>query len=179
MFDHYELILLRLSIKVMESVYLGIGSNLGDRESNLRNAVEKAEEFAGKIVKVSSVYETEPWGFSSVDQFLNMVVEIKTSLRPSGLLGRLLMIESLMGRLREGKQYSSRIIDIDILFYGHHAIRTKTLEIPHPRLHERKFVLVPLAEIAPDLVHPGLKKDIAHLLSECSDKSKVSQLKDF
>lgn len=179
MFDRDDLILLSQGILNMESVYLGIGSNLGDRESNLRNAVEKLGEYAGKILKVSSVYETEPWGFKSDEKFLNMVVELETSLKPSGLLGRLLMIESMMGRLREGKQYSSRIIDIDILFYGNLGCYTKALEIPHPKLHERKFVLAPLAEIVPDLVHPVLKKSITQLLSECSDKGNVIRLYFF
>jgi len=173
MFEQYDLILLNRANQLMKSVYLGIGSNLGDRKVNLRNAVEKAEELTGKIVKVSSVYETEPWGFSSDDQFLNMVVKIKTSLKPSELLERLLMVESLMGRLREGKKYSSRIIDIDILFYGKQVVRTEVLEIPHPELYKRKFVLVPLAEIAPDLVHPVFKKSISELLQECSDESKI------
>jgi 2-amino-4-hydroxy-6-hydroxymethyldihydropteridine diphosphokinase len=173
MFDRDDLILLRPGILIMESAYLGIGSNLGERESNLRNSVEKLGEYAGKIVKVSSVYETDPWGFSSDDKFLNMVIELETSLKPSGLLGRLLMIESMMGRLREGKQYSSRIIDIDILFYGDLGCYTKALEIPHPKLHERKFVLVPLAEIAPNLVHPVFKKSVSELLRECSDESKI------
>lgn len=163
----------------LKSVFLGLGSNLGNRESNLRNAVEKIAEHAGEIINVSSVYETEPWGFSSDDYFLNMVIEIKTSLKPSGLLGRLLMIESLMGRLREGKQYSSRIIDIDVLFYSSQVVKTEVLEIPHPKIHERKFVLVPLAEIAPDMIHPVLKKSNSQLLSECSDKGKVKRLKHF
>lgn len=178
MFDQSNLILLRMGTNEMKSVFLGLGSNLGDREGNLRNAVEKLGEYAGKIVKASSVYETEPWGFSSDDKFLNMVLELETSLNPSGLLERLLMIESMMGRLREGKQYSSRNIDIDILFFGDLGCYTKALEIPHPKLHERKFVLVPLAEIAPDMIHPVMKKDIMTLLKECQDNGKVKRIKN-
>jgi 2-amino-4-hydroxy-6-hydroxymethyldihydropteridine diphosphokinase len=157
----------------MKRVFLGIGTNLGDRENNLKKAVEKIEEFIGRINASSSVYETEPWGFRSENDFLNMAVEVETELKPSGLLGRLLMIESLLGRLREGKEYASRIIDIDILFYGDNIIETKALTVPHPRIPERKFVLVPLCEIAPDLVHPVIKKSIQTLLKKCPDKNKV------
>src|SRR5664280_1109965 len=102
----------------MKRIFLGLGTNLGDREKNLEQALDKIAEVIGIIVSRSSVYETEPWGFQSSDQFLNMVIGVDTNLKPSGLLGRLLMIESLLGRLRDGKQYSSRIIDIDILLYG-------------------------------------------------------------
>ena len=157
----------------MKRVYLGLGTNLGSREENLKHAIEKIEEYIGPVVKASSVYETEPWGFSSENQFLNMAVEIETSLKPSGLLGRLLMIESMLGRLREGKEYKSRIIDLDILLYDKQIITKGDLTIPHPRLHERKFVLVPLCEIAPDIIHPVLEKSISELLKECKDKSKV------
>ncbi len=157
----------------MKRVFLGLGSNLGTRDQNLRQAMEKIMEFIGPVIRISSVYETEPWGFWSEDQFLNLVVEVETDLKPSGLLGRLLMIESLLGRLREGKGYKSRTIDIDILFYGKQVINKGDLKIPHARLHERRFVLVPLVEIAPDLVHPVLKKNMTTLLEECNDKGKV------
>jgi len=161
----------------MKKVFLGIGTNLGDREACLKSAIECIMESIGTVVRTSSVYETEPWGFSSDDQFLNMTVEVETALQPSGLLGRMLMIEARMGRLRSGKGYSSRLIDLDILLYGNKILNTKSLIIPHPRLHERKFVLVPLCEIAPDIVHPVLKNDIKTLLTECKDKSKVIKLK--
>jgi 2-amino-4-hydroxy-6-hydroxymethyldihydropteridine diphosphokinase len=157
----------------MKRLFLGIGTNLGDRENNLKFAVDKIGEYIGQIVHCSSIYETEPWGFESENQFLNMAVEVKTKLKPSGLLGRLLMIESLLGRLREGKIYASRIIDLDILLYNDQIIETKALVIPHPRMHERKFVLAPLCEIAPEVVHPKLGKDMKSLLKECPDKSKV------
>jgi 2-amino-4-hydroxy-6-hydroxymethyldihydropteridine diphosphokinase len=157
----------------MKRVFLGIGTNLGDRKNNLQNAVEKIGEHIGKVVQCSSVYETEPWGFETKDQFLNMVVEVETKLKPSGVLGRLLMIESLLGRLREGKLYTSRIIDIDVLLYNDQVIEKEALIIPHPRMHERKFVLVPLCEIASEVIHPKFGKDIKSLLKECRDKGRV------
>jgi 2-amino-4-hydroxy-6-hydroxymethyldihydropteridine diphosphokinase len=162
----------------MKRVFLGIGTNLGDREANLRATAESINESIGKVVLSSSVYETEPWGFSSDNQFLNMVAEVETSLNPSGLLGRILMVEAKMGRLRRGEEYTSRLIDLDILLYGDRILNTKSLVIPHPKLHERKFVLVPLCEIAADLVHPVLKKDSRTMLKECSDIGEVKKSLD-
>lgn len=159
----------------MKKVYLGLGTNLGNREENLNQAIEKIREFVGPVIRVSSLYETEPWGFSSESLFLNMVAEVDTKLKPSGLLGRLLMIESFLGRLREVKKYTSRIIDIDILFYGDRIIDNKALQVPHPLLQERRFVLVPLSEIAPGFIHPVIKKSIKRLLEECQDKSEVTK----
>jgi 2-amino-4-hydroxy-6-hydroxymethyldihydropteridine diphosphokinase len=155
------------------NAFLGIGTNLGDREVNLQEVLVRIEESIGEILAVSSVYETEPWGFESKDWFLNMILFIRTDLKPSGLLGRLLIIEALMGRVRDEKDYKSRIIDIDILLYENETISEPGLTIPHPRLHKRRFVLVPLCEINPDGIHPVLKKSFASLLSECQDKSKV------
>lgn len=157
----------------MRKVFLGLGSNLGKREENLKQAMEKIMEFIGPVIRISSVYETEAWGFQSEYLFLNIVAEAETNLKPSGLLGRLLMIESLLGRLREGKGYKSRTIDIDILLYGKQIINKGDLKIPHARMHERRFVLVPFCEIAPGRIHPVLGKDMATLLKECKDKGKV------
>lgn len=159
----------------MKRTFIGIGTNLGNRKVNLNKAIVLIEEHIGTIKGASSVYETEPWGFQSKNDFLNMVVEVETRLSPSGLLGRVLMIESLLGRLREGKEYKSRIIDIDILLYDNRIIKKKVLVIPHPLLHERKFVLVPLCEIAADFVHPVLKKSIRMLLEECKDRSRIKK----
>ena len=159
----------------MSVVFLGIGTNMGSRESNLKDAIARIEEHIGKVMKSSSVYETEPWGFKSEEEFLNMVVKVETSLSPSGLLGRILMIESLLGRLREGKQYSSRVIDIDILFYDDIIVDEESLKIPHSRIPERLFVLVPLCEIEPEMIHPVLKKSVSSLLRLCIDKGKVKK----
>ena len=160
---------------IMNKVFLGIGTNLGNKESNLEQAVARIKEYIGRVLKSSAIYETEPWGFQTKDEFLNMVVKVETSLTPSGLLGRILMIESLLGRVREEKQYSSRLIDIDILLFENMIVNEESLKIPHPLLHKRKFVLVPLCEIASEIFHPVLKKSIADLLEICEDQSDVKK----
>jgi 2-amino-4-hydroxy-6-hydroxymethyldihydropteridine diphosphokinase len=161
----------------MKKVYLGLGSNLGKRESNLAEAYALIDNRVGLIVKSSSVYETEPWGFNSDDRFLNTVIETETELSPSGMLETILKIETLLGRIRGDKQYTSRVIDIDILFYENLIIDEISLKIPHPHLHKRMFVLVPLCEIAPQLIHPVFNKTIASMLESCEDKSKVRKYK--
>jgi 2-amino-4-hydroxy-6-hydroxymethyldihydropteridine diphosphokinase len=159
----------------MQIVYLGIGTNLDDRERNLREAVARIEEFIGRVVMSSSVYETEPWGFKAENEFLNQVLKVETKLTPSGLLGRILMIESLLGRVRDNRRYASRLIDIDILLYGYKIINEISLKIPHPLLYARKFVLIPLNELDPGLVHPVYNQTIACLLEKCKDKSNVKK----
>lgn len=157
----------------MNIVFLGIGANLGDRDSSLKNAISGIGEHIGSVLKSSSIYETDAWGFETSNKFLNMVVEVETQLSPSGVLGAILMIEAHLGRIRSEKQYSSRAIDIDILLYDDLIIDKKSLKVPHPLMHERQFVLVPLCEIAPELIHPILKKPISSLIELCPDKTKV------
>jgi 2-amino-4-hydroxy-6-hydroxymethyldihydropteridine diphosphokinase len=161
---------------MMKRVFLGLGTNLGDRKKNLQIALEKIHENIGPVIVSSSLYETDPWGFVSENKFLNMVAEVKTDLTPSGILGRILMIETLLGRTREGKGYRSRIIDIDILFYQSRIIKKKVLQVPHPGLADRRFILEPLCEIAPDLIHPVLNKSIRELLTDCTDTTIVTKL---
>jgi 2-amino-4-hydroxy-6-hydroxymethyldihydropteridine diphosphokinase len=161
----------------MKIVFLGIGTNLGNRESNLEQAVARIEEYIGRVLKSSSIYETEPWGFQAKEEFLNMVVKVETTLTPSGLLGRILMIESLLGRIRSQVRYTSRLIDIDILLYEDLIVNEESLKIPHPLLHERRFVLVPLCEVGSEMIHPVLKKSIADLLEICEDSSNVKRYK--
>jgi 2-amino-4-hydroxy-6-hydroxymethyldihydropteridine diphosphokinase len=170
-----ELILLNNNFIPMKKAFLGLGSNLGNSEEILSETKKMIGESLGKIVSASSIYETEPWGFISDLKFLNMVLCIETELAPSGIIGRILMIESQLGRIRCEDQNSSRKIDIDILLYDNEIIEEQALTIPHPRMHERKFVLVPLCEIAPELVHPVLKKTMASLLKSCKDKCKVKK----
>jgi 2-amino-4-hydroxy-6-hydroxymethyldihydropteridine diphosphokinase len=156
-------------------VFLGIGSNLGNRENNLEQAIARIEEHIGQVLKSSSIYITEPWGFKAEEEFLNIVVKIGSKLTPSEILGRILMIESLLGRVRDREQYSSRLIDIDILLYGDLIVEEEILKIPHPLLHKRKFVLVPLCEIESEMIHPVLNKSLVELLEICEDKSEVKK----
>jgi 2-amino-4-hydroxy-6-hydroxymethyldihydropteridine diphosphokinase len=144
--------------------YIGIGSNLGDRFINLSTAIDLLNEKCG-VGKVSSVYETEPVGFDDQPFFLNCVAEISTKLTPHRLLEELKGIERKMGRINTFLN-SPRTIDLDILFYGEEIIESQELIIPHPRLQERAFVLVPLNEIAPNFIHPVLRKTINRLLDE-------------
>ncbi|MCL4486930.1 MAG: 2-amino-4-hydroxy-6-hydroxymethyldihydropteridine diphosphokinase [Chloroflexi bacterium] len=147
----------------MPTVYLGLGANLGDRERNLAVALKRIAEFVA-VSSVSSIYETEPWGVRDQPWFLNVVCGGTTSLSPVDLLRRVKKIETEMGRA-EGIRFGPRSIDIDILLYDHLVALSPALTIPHPRLHERAFVLVPLAEIAPDLIHPKLRVSVRELLN--------------
>jgi 2-amino-4-hydroxy-6-hydroxymethyldihydropteridine diphosphokinase len=153
-------------------IFLLLGSNLGMREKFLEEAENKIEQTIGAGIKKSSVYETEPWGNQNQPNFLNRVLQVQINLTPQELLKQILQIENEMGRVRTGK-WQERKIDIDILFFGDKIIDSNELKIPHPVLHQRKFVLIPMAELEADFMHPGLKKSVWQLLDECTDGCKV------
>ena len=150
------------------TVYLGLGTNIGDRRLNLTRAIELLSLALGKCIAVSRFIETAPWGFKSENSFLNCAAAFETELQPTELLDTTESIERELGRTvkSQGGNYSDRIIDIDILIYGDEIIETERLTVPHLLMHKRDFVLQPMAEIAPDVVHPVLDKSIILLLKE-------------
>lgn len=156
----------------MNKTYLSLGSNEGNRMLWLHKATGLIEARCGTILNRSSVYRTAAWGITDQPDFLNMAVYVETTQTPIQLLNTILDIEISLGRHRDIK-WGPRIIDIDILFFNDEIINSPGLVIPHPYLHERRFTLVPLVEIAPDLKHPKLKKTITQLLAECPDKLEV------
>jgi 2-amino-4-hydroxy-6-hydroxymethyldihydropteridine diphosphokinase len=153
-------------------IYISLGSNLGDRAANLERAIETLAEIGVRVLRRSSIYETEPVDFLAQPWFLNCVVEAETSLEPRQLLEELQAIERKVGSKKLVPR-GPRIIDLDILFYETSVIHEAGMEIPHPRLMERRFALVPLAELAPELRHPVLRKTIAELLAATQDRSAV------
>jgi 2-amino-4-hydroxy-6-hydroxymethyldihydropteridine diphosphokinase len=161
----------------MNKVYLLTGGNLGDREKNLQQAADHINVTCGQIVRSSSFYETAAWGKTDQPAFLNQALELHTTLSPEALMEQLLEIENIMGRKRTEK-LGPRIIDIDMLLYEDRVLDTSLLKLPHPALPQRRFALVPLAEIAPRLLHPVLYKTISQLLQECSDTLPVHKLKE-
>jgi len=148
---------------VHKTVYLSLGSNVGDRSANLRTAIDRLAAL-GTVVAVSSFYETEPVEFTAQPWFLNCVVKLDTEKMPKQLMSSLLDLEQNMRRRRVQKK-GPRTIDIDILLFGSSVIETKGLTVPHPAMHERRFVLEPLSEVAPDLRHPVFKKTVRELLN--------------
>jgi 2-amino-4-hydroxy-6-hydroxymethyldihydropteridine diphosphokinase len=160
----------------MIKLYLLLGGNLGNKQQVFAEARIQLEKHVGPISAQSAIYETEPWGFESEDLFWNQALELKTTLSPEEVLKQTQLIELELGRIRKEKQYDSRIIDIDILFFGDQIIKYSNLTVPHPRIQERKFALVPLFEIAADFIHPIFRKSVHELLEECPDLLKVSPI---
>lgn len=158
----------------MINVYLLLGGNLGNRLAYLQEAARLINEQAGLIVQQSAVYETQSWGNTEVPDYLNQVLLLQTNLLPHELLHRLLQIELLLGRERLEK-WGARTMDIDILFYGNEVINDVDLVVPHPQLHNRRFTLEPLAEIAPALLHPVFHKTVSALKTELHDNLQVKK----
>jgi 2-amino-4-hydroxy-6-hydroxymethyldihydropteridine diphosphokinase len=159
----------------MNKAFLSIGGNQGDMKSNLATAVRLISERCGEIEKISSLYETEAWGNKEQPGFLNQAIQLSTELNAMQLMRRLLKIEKSMGRKREEK-YGPRIIDIDIIFFNDDIINYSFLKVPHPEMQNRRFVLVPLEEIAADMMHPVLKLTVKELLDKCPDHLEVKIL---
>ena len=155
----------------METCYILFGSNMGDKNGIFAQACLYINNRCGRIVRVSASYESEPWGFDAEEWFLNRVVVIETAMDPEDLLRELLDIERKLGRERhpEVEGYTSRTADLDILYYGSRVICTETLIVPHPRLYLRRFALLPLCEVAPDLMHPVFRLTQTELLERCPD----------
>jgi 2-amino-4-hydroxy-6-hydroxymethyldihydropteridine diphosphokinase len=158
-----------------EIVFLSLGSNIGDREKNLRSAIAALPKLGVRIKKVSSIYETEPVDLLEQPWFLNCAVEGETTVPPAALLKKLRELEQQMGSKKLVSR-GPRLIDLDILVYGRQTIDSPELQVPHPRMHLRRFVLAPLAEIAPDLKHPSWSGTAAQLLATSEDKSAVKKI---
>jgi len=156
-------------------VYILLGTNLGDRMANLTQAKQHISSLIGAIITQSSIYKTSAWGNTDQPDFYNQIIEVDISLKPEDALNIILGIEHTMGRVRD-KKWGPRIIDIDILLWKNQILKTAILTIPHPGLPERKFTLLPLAELAPDLIHPALLKSISQLLQECADPLPVEKI---
>lgn len=164
-----------LHTKKYINVYLSLGSNMGDKRANITAALGLINKHIGKIAKKSHLYETQPWGVEGQDPFLNIMVMSNTTLEPRALLEAITKIERELGRERKEK-WGPRVIDIDIIFYGKRVIRDKGLEIPHPEMHKRAFVLVPMMEIDPEFEHPVFKAAMDMLYMDCEDQSDVVML---
>ncbi len=157
----------------INKIYLGLGSNLGNREENLHIAQRFIVEKFGTIILLSSIYETAAWGFTEQHSFLNQVICIETKFPPIQVLQIVLEIEKSMGRIREQK-WGARIIDIDILYYANKIVSLPDLVIPHPFIQERRFILVPLCEIAGGFIHPKFKQTNLELLGKCQDSGEIN-----
>lgn len=163
-------------MRIVRTTYLSLGSNQGNRLENLQNAVNRISQKIGQIKKISSIYQTKSWGFEG-DDFYNICMEVSTNLNPEKLITTVLQIESQLGRIRNNSNnYCSRLIDIDILLFDDEVIFYNNLKVPHPKMLERKFVLAPLAEIAPKAIHPIAKKPILFCLQNVTDSEAIEKI---
>jgi 2-amino-4-hydroxy-6-hydroxymethyldihydropteridine diphosphokinase len=162
---------------MVAEAWIGLGSNLGDRRAHLRAAVAALERL-GKLTGVSSLYETEPVGYKDQGAFLNAVAGLETAMPARALMAELLRIEAEQGRIRDRRD-GPRTLDLDLLLYNGSIIAEPELEVPHPRLHLRRFVLEPLCELAPDLRHPGLNRTVRQMLEETTDQSEVARVQAY
>ncbi len=158
------------------TIYLSLGTNLGDRMGNLAVARELLEKLTGSPVVDSRTYESAPWGYTSENSFYNCCILTTTQLDPFLLMEKILELEGILGRVRGAGGYADRLIDIDLLFYGELVLDHPGLKIPHPGIAQRKFVLQPLSDIAPDLVHPVNGLTVAEMLAQCQDPGEVRPL---
>lgn len=156
--------------------YISLGSNVGDTFQNLQKAVDLIYKHIGAVLKISPVYETASWGFQA-DDFLNAVILVQTSLPPKKVLRELIMIETKLGRTRTNEPgYQSRIIDLDVLYYNEEVLNSESLQVPHPHIHKRRFVLQPLADLAPEFINPVHQKNTGQLLETCEDSTKIQKI---
>ena len=160
----------------MHQVFLEIGGNIGNKHDNFNKVYKFIKNELGKIIKKSSIYETPPWGFDAKDNFWNQVLLIETEFSPVELLQKIAEIENWFGRKRESGKYNSRQMDIDILYFDELVTETENLTIPHPQIQNRRFVLVPLVDIAPEFVHPLLGMNSLLLLENCPDSSLIKKV---
>lgn len=163
---------------MMEKCYILFGSNMGNKEALFEQACDLINNRCGRVVQISSAYESEPWGFKAEEWFLNRLIVVETHLQPDELMRQLLAIESALGRVRhqDAQGYASRPIDLDILYYGEQIVSTNWVIVPHPRLHLRRFALLPLCELIPDFMHPVVGMTQADLLERCNDPLVVRKM---
>jgi 2-amino-4-hydroxy-6-hydroxymethyldihydropteridine diphosphokinase len=163
----------------MAIAYLLLGSNLGDRENFLRQGLQLLIDTNNSLTNLSSIYESEAWGYTDSNTYLNIAVQLNTTLTPEQLLHKCKDIEKRLGRVKSSENYEARTIDMDIIFYDSVVYQTEILQIPHPRVQLRKFALLPISELCPDFLHPILAKTVAQLLTDCGDSGWVKKQKSL
>jgi len=160
----------------MNKAYLLLGGNIGDRKKVILAAIKLIKEKIGSVISLSSFYETAAWGIEEQNPFYNCAIIVETSKTPQQVMAEILEIEEMLGRKRGSNKWTERIIDIDILFFNEEIINNEFIKIPHPRIQERNFALIPLLEIAQNYIHPLFKKTVQELLAECTDKLMVKKI---